>query len=359
MKAALFLEAGAPLSVEQITLLPMGPSDVRVRVMATALCHTDVAIRAGIQAYGAPIIMGHEACGVVEAVGDAVQGINVGDRVISSSAPSCGHCENCTSGHPNICVMSGQVRDVKRGRRANGDVATGLFGLGSFAEEMIVDQASVVPVRTDLPDAWLALIGCGVTTGLGAVLNRAQVPVGGAVAVIGCGAVGLAALQGARLAGASTIIGIDMRGSRRAQALELGATAVLDPASDDVVGRVVELTCGGVDLVVDAVGNPSTVKQAFALARRSGDIVIVGMPARDAHYDIEAWPFFLSEKRISSSLFGTADIRRDFPRFVRLAETGKLDLASLVTRTLALDEINEGLDALHHGDVVRAVVVQA
>jgi S-(hydroxymethyl)glutathione dehydrogenase/alcohol dehydrogenase len=358
VKAAVFLEAGAPLSLEDVELLPLGPRDVRVRVGATALCHTDVAIRAGHHSYGAPLIMGHEACGVVEAVGAAVSGIVPGDRVISSTAPSCGHCANCTGGHPNICVLSASVRDVPRARRADGTIAPGLFGLGSFAEAMIVDQASVVPVRTALPDSWLALIGCGVTTGLGAVLNRACVPVGGAVAVIGCGAVGLAAIQGARLAGAANIVGIDPRAARRQQALALGAANVFDPADGDVAARVIDAT-GGADTVIDAVGNPATVRQAFAMARRSGEIIIVGMPARDAHYDFEAWPFFLSEKRISSSLFGTADIRRDFPRYVRLAETGKLDLQSLVTATMTLDDVNDGLDALGRGDVVRAVIVQS
>ncbi len=357
MKAALFLEPGAPLSLEAVELLPLRANDVRVRITATSLCHTDVAIRSGEQTYGTPIVMGHEACGVVEAVGAAVQGIQVDDRVISSTAPSCGHCENCTGGRPHVCVLSGSVRSVPRARRTNGDIATGLFGLGTFADEMIVDQASVVPVRTALPDSWLALIGCGVTTGLSAVLNRVALPLGGAIAVIGCGTVGLAAIQGARIAGAATIIGIDPREARRDQARELGASAVFDSARGDVAEAVQEMTKGSVDAVIDAVGIPATVKQAFALTRRSGEIVIVGMPPRDGHYDLEAWPFFLSEKRISSALFGSANIRRDFPRFVRMAESGQLDLKSLVTRTIKLDDINAGLDALARGDVLRAVVL--
>lgn len=204
MRAALFIEAGAPLVVEEVELLPPGPRDVVVRVTASALCQTDVSVCAGKYDYGAPMVMGHEACGVVEAVGEAVTGVKVGDRVISSTAPACRTCENCRSGVPHMCVLAMAVRKPHRVRCEDGALATALYGLGSFAERMVVHEASVVPVRTRLPDTQLALIGCGVTTGLGAVLNRSNLRPGGSLVVIGCGAVGLAAIQGGRIAGAKT-----------------------------------------------------------------------------------------------------------------------------------------------------------
>ncbi|ODT89932.1 zinc-binding dehydrogenase [Phenylobacterium sp. SCN 70-31] len=357
MRAALFLEAGAPLSVQDVELLPPGPNDVVVRVTATALCQTDVSVRAGKYGYGAPLIMGHEACGVIEALGAAVTGLSVGDRVATSSAPACGACENCLGGRPHVCVLAQEVRKPVRARLPDGSLAMGLYGVGSFAERMTVNQASVVALRTRLPDAELALIGCGVTTGLGAVLNRTDLKPGGSLAVIGCGAVGLAAIQGARIAGAVTVIGIDPREARRADARAMGASLTLDPGPS-VVEAVLEATGGrGVDACIDGVGLPATVDQAYAMTRQAGSVVIVGLPPQGATFSFDAWPFFLSEKRISSSLFGSADIRRDFPRYARFAEEGRLNLGGLVSRTLTLDQVNEGLDALAAGDVVRAVIV--
>lgn len=358
MRAAIFLEAHAPLAIEEVELLPPGPQDVVVRVTATALCQTDVSVRAGKYDYGAPMVIGHEACGVVEAVGEAVTRLKPGDRVISSTAPCCGACVNCLAGRPNICVLGLEVRKPLRARRADGSLAAGLYGLGSFAEKMCVHQASLIAIRTALPDAHLALIGCGVTTGLGAVLNRADIRPGGSLAVIGCGAVGLAAIQGARIAGAEIVIGIDPRAARRADALRLGATAVIDPAAENVARRVREITDGrGADACIDGVGLPATAAQAFDLTRQAGTIIVVGLPPRGEIFQFDAWQFFLSEKRFSSSLFGSADIRRDFPKYVAFAEEGRLDLGGLVSRLLTLDEVNDGLDALAAGDVIRAVIV--
>lgn len=357
MRAAILFEGGAPLCIEDVEPLPPGPKDVVVRVTATALCQTDCSVRAGKFSYGYPIIMGHEACGVVEAVGTDVTKVKPGDRVVSSTAPACGVCANCLAGRPHRCELALEVRKPLRARLKDGREAMGLYGLGSFAERMTVNQASIVAVRTHLPDAHLALIGCGVTTGLGAVLNRAELKPGGTLAVIGCGAVGLSAIQGAKIAGAATIIGIDPRPARRDDARRMGATAVLDPLAGDVVAEVLALSEGkGVDAVIEGVGAAATTRQAYEMARLSGSIIIVGMPAPGSKLELDAWQFFLSEKRISSSLFGSADIHRDFPRYVGFAERGLLDLGGMVTRRLRLDEINAGLDALEAGEVVRAVI---
>lgn len=357
MRAALFLSPGVDLSLEEVERLPLGPTDVRVRVDATALCQTDVAVRRGDHDYGSRVIMGHEASGTVLMVGEHVRGLRPGDTVISSSAPSCGACVHCTGGRSHICVLSPQLRSAPRARRSDGSVATGLFGLGTFAEEMTVDQASLVAVDTAQPPESLALIGCGVTTGLSTVLNRTALAHGDALAVIGCGTVGLAAILGGVLKGAATIVGIDPNPARRDDALRRGATHVFDPAESGVAEAIVAATGGlGVDATIDAVGKPATVAQAQAITRRAGEIVIVGMPPGNQSFELAALPFFLSEQRLSSALFGSAAIRRDFPAFVRLAETGKLDLAGFVSRTLSLDEVNSGLDALARGEILRAVI---
>lgn len=356
MRAALFLEAGAPLVLEEIELLAPGAQDVRVRVTATALCQTDVSVREGKYDYGRPMIMGHEACGVVEAIGAEVEHVRVGDRVISTTAPACGKCENCK--RQLGCLMALAVRNTPRAVRKDGSRATALYGLGAFAEQMVVDQASVVSVDSKAPDSQLALIGCGVTTGLGAVLNRAAIQPGGSFAMIGCGGVGLAAIQGARMSGATTIIGIEPRAARREDALRLGATHVIDPTSDDVTARVRELTGGvGVDVCIDGVGMPATTMQAYDAVHRSGSVIIVGLPPQGAKLEFDAWQFFLSEKRISSSLFGSANNRRDLPLYARFADEGKIDLGGLVSKLIKLDDVNAGLDALAAGEVVRVVIV--
>ncbi|GAM98273.1 alcohol dehydrogenase [alpha proteobacterium U9-1i] len=358
MRAALFLRPNAPLEIEEVELLAPGPQDVLVRVTATALCQTDVSVRDGKYDYGRPMIMGHEACGVVEAIGAEVSHVKVGERVISTTAPTCGVCATCARGLSG-CLKALDVRTTKRARRADGSMAAALYGLGSFADKMVVDQASVVAVDSRAPDSHLALIGCGVTTGLGAVLNRLSLSAGSSMAVIGCGGVGLAAIQGARMCGATTIVGIDPRAARREDAMALGATAVIDPDSEDVVARVRELTEGlGVDACIDGVGSPTTTTQAYDAVRRSGSVIIVGLPAQGTRLEFDAWQFFLSEKRISSSLFGSAVNRRDLPLYARFADEGKVDLGGLVSKLIKLEDVNAGLDALAAGEVVRVVVVQ-
>ena len=358
VQAAILTEAGEALALESIIFHPLGPQDVRVKITATSLCQTDVAIRRGDHDYGAPIIMGHEASGIVQEVGVAVNRFAVGDTVISSSAPSCGSCLQCTAGRPHICALSSSVRTVPRASRADGSVATGLFGLGTFAQEMVVNQASLVSVDTNLPPESLSLIGCGVTTGLSAALNRAAIPVGGSVVVIGCGTVGLSAIIGAHIAGATTIIAVDPLPERRLDAQQRGATHVIDSKDPDLVGAINSLTAGhGVDVTIDAVSRPETVAQAQAVTRRAGEIIMIGMPPKEATFELAALPFFLSEHRLSSALFGSANIRRDFPAFVRLAEQGQLDLTGFVSRTLPLEQVNEGLDMLERGEVLRAVLL--
>ena len=223
---------------------------------------------------------------------------------------------------------------------------------------MVVDEASVVAVETDLPDEELALLGCGVTTGLGAALNTAGVLPGSSVAVIGCGGVGQSVIQGARIAGASTIIAIDPAAGRREASLGLGATHTVDPAAADPVEQVMALTRGrGADYSFEVVGQPELIVQAFNMARPEGTVVLVGMPALDATFTLPALAAVFSGKRLMGSVVGGSQILRDFPRFIQLAESGRLDLGSLVSKRIGLDEINDGLDTLTRAEGVRTVVV--
>lgn len=358
MKAALQIERGRPLNIEDVAPLPPGREDVVVRVAASALCRTDLSVREGHLQYGLPLIMGHEACGVVEWVGTDVEDLTPGDRVVAVSAPACGRCANCQSGRSHICVMANAVREIPRARLAGGAEATALYGVGSFAEQMTAHRASLVKVETTLPAAQLALLGCGLTTGMSAALRRAEISPGGSIAVMGCGAVGISALQGARVAGAAVRIGIDIDPRRRALAARFGATHVFDPAQGGVVEDVRRVTGGeGVGAAIDAVGFASTLQDCFAMTRRSGVVVLVGVPRPEERFSFEALPFFLSEKRLGSALFGSANVREDIPRYAALAESGEIELKDMVTHTIALDDINAGLDALAAGEGMRAVIV--
>jgi S-(hydroxymethyl)glutathione dehydrogenase / alcohol dehydrogenase len=358
MRVAVAHGLGQPLVVEDLATPEIGPNDVLVRLAASGICHTDLAAIEGMTPTPFPFVPGHEGCGVVEAVGSDVRRVRVGDRVLASVSPACGSCWWCVNSMSNMCDMGGTVRTTERWRLGDGRSAIALCGCGTFAEAMVVHEASVVPVETDLADAELALLGCGVTTGLGAALNTAGVVPGSSVAVIGCGGVGQSVIQGARIAGAALIIGIDPAASRRQASLGVGATHALDPAEVDPVEQVQALTHGrGVDYSFEVVGRSELMLQALDMARRGGTVTLVGMPPMDATLSLPAFRTVFSGKRLAGSVMGGAQVLRDFPRFIALAEAGKLDLGSLVSRRIRLDEINDGLDALHRAEGVRTVVL--
>jgi S-(hydroxymethyl)glutathione dehydrogenase/alcohol dehydrogenase len=258
----------------------------------------------------------------------------------------------------NLCEAGNVVKATLRWALPNGTSATALCGCGTFAEVMVVHEASVVPVATDLADEELALLGCGVTTGLGASLNTARVTPGSSVAVIGCGGVGQAVIQGARIAGAATIIATDPAAGRREASLAVGATHVIDPAEADPVEQVRALTGGrGVDYSFEVVGRVELIMQAYEMARRAGTVTLVGMPPMDETLALPAFRYVFSGKRIAGSVVGDSQILRDFPRFIKLAEAGKLDLGSLVSRRIKLDEINDGLDGMDRAEGIRTVIL--
>ncbi|HKY14826.1 MAG TPA: Zn-dependent alcohol dehydrogenase [Microthrixaceae bacterium] len=357
MRAAVAYEVGQPLVIEDLPTPEIGPRDVLVRIAASGICHTDLHVIEGKSRIALPVVPGHEGCGTVEAVGDAVRRVEVGDRVLAAVSPACGSCWWCLNGMSNHCerrAVTGAPRfDLPDGRRA-----AAVCGCGTFAEAMVVDEASVVTVHTDLPDEQLALLGCGVTTGLGAALITAGVTPGSSAAVIGCGGVGQSVIQGARIAGATTIIAVDLSIERRQAALELGATHAVDPAEGDPVAAVRELTDGrGVEFSFEVVGLPELMVQAFDMARPEGAVTLVGMPASDAVLTLPALSAVFSGKRLAGSVVGGAQILRDFPRFIKMAETGLLRLDALVSSRISLDQVNDGIERLHHAEGLRTLIV--
>ena len=357
MRAAVFTEMNGPLSVEDVTPIDPGPRDVVVRVKASGLCHSDLSVMNGSLPMPPPAILGHEGAGVVEHVGPEVSRVKVGDRVIGSFIPACGICWFCLNDQSNLCENTFTVMMNPRATRADGTVLPTMTGLGTFAEQMIVDEMSVVKVETDLPDDQLALIGCGVTTGVGAALNTARVKPGSFVVVIGCGGVGQAVIQGARIAGAARIVAVDTVALKRDTALKLGATDVIDPADGDLASQVMGLTSGrGTDYVFEVTGNTDLITAAFMATRAGGATIAVGVPRSDQSVSIPTFPLVIQEKRLLGCVYGSAQVRRDFPRLIGLIETGRLEVGDMVSRTITLDEINEGFRAMVAGEVIRSVI---
>ncbi|MWA03529.1 alcohol dehydrogenase catalytic domain-containing protein [Actinomadura sp. LD22] len=358
MKVAIAYEVGGPAVIEDLPVPKIGPRDVLVKVSASGICHTDLNVINGLSALPLPIALGHEGCGVVEEVGAEVRRVAPGDRVLASVSPACGSCRRCLNGMSNHCELNPGVKAAHRFELADGRWAAAVCGCGTFAEAMVVDEASVVRVETDLADEELALLGCGVTTGLGAALNTAAVTPGSSVAVIGCGGVGQSVIQGARIAGAAMIIAIDPVPGRREAAVAVGATHAVDPGEGDPVEQVRALTAGeGADYSFEVVGRPELMVQAFDMARVQGTVTLVGMPAVDAQLTLPAIQAVFSGKRLAGSVVGGAQILRDFPRFIRLAETGRLDLGAMVSQRIGLADVNAGIAMVTRGEGVRTVIV--
>ena len=356
MRAAIFT-GSSELSVEEVTPIAPGPADVVVRIGASGVCHSDVSASNGLLPIPPPCILGHEGAGVIEWAGAEVTRVKVGDHVIASFVPACGNCFFCLHGQTNLCAMSGDVMAAPRATRADGTTPNGFTGLGTFADQMTCNQASVVKIETELPDSQLALIGCGVTTGVGAALNTAQIVPGSTVAVIGCGGVGQAVLQGARIAGASRIFAIDPVELKRKTAEAFGATDLIDPSVGDATAQVMELTGGiGVDYAFEVIGLPETITQAYTMARRGGTAVVVGMPKWDSQVTLPGFQLFYDEKKLLGCVYGSAQVRSDFQRFVSLVETGRLDLGSMVSAEIGLDDVNDAFRAMQAGEVIRSVI---
>jgi S-(hydroxymethyl)glutathione dehydrogenase/alcohol dehydrogenase len=362
VRGAVFVGRDEDLVVEDLDIDPdPGPGEVFVRYGASGLCHSDLSMINGTLPVPAPMVLGHEGAGIIEAVGTEVLGLKRGDRVVGTFVPHCETCWHCLRGETELCEYGGGVWNLGTPKYTRPDGKMIGFGLATFSEAAVISQHSVVKVASDLPAEQLALIGCGVTTGAGAAINTAGVRPGSTVAVVGCGGVGQSAIQGARIAGASTIIAVDTVQSKLDVAATLGAThGVLAGADRDPVGEVKEITGGrGVDFALEVIGSAATLRQAYDMVRLHGAVIAVGVPSADATLDVPINDLILGEKQIRGSLYGSSQVALDMPRLIRYAETGQLDLGAMVSRTIDLAEINDGFRAMKDGEVIRSVIAYA
>lgn len=358
MRAAVMIQPGQPLEFRDLTARGLRSSQIRLRIDAAGVCHSDETIRRQGMGGLAPVILGHEGAGTVLEVGEAVNDLQPGDRVIGTFHPACGVCWNCVRGRTHHCDQMVPIALRAHWQDPDGARTWSMSGLGMFAEQAIVERMSVVAVETDLPAEQLALVGCGAMTGVGAVFNTARLEPGATVAVIGCGGVGQFTVQGARLAGASRIIAVDPVPDKRVAASVNGATDVVDPNDVDAVAAVRELTDGhGVDAAFEVVGSEATLLQAYAMCRDAGSVVAVGMAPVGTTITLDANQLFSSEKRILGSYYGSGQVRADFPRLVALADAGRLDLGGAISRRIGLDEVNDAFRAMAAGEVIRSVIV--
>jgi S-(hydroxymethyl)glutathione dehydrogenase/alcohol dehydrogenase len=357
MRAAVFTETGGALSIEELEPAPPGPRDVVVQLGASGVCHSDLSIKNGYVGIMPGTVLGHEGAGKVVEVGAEVTKVKPGDRIVASFIPACGTCWFCLHDQSHLCDNELGVMMAMRGSRPDGSQYMAMTGLGTFAEAMTCNESSIVKIDSDLPDEQLALIGCGVTTGVGAALNTAEVQPGTTVAVIGCGGVGQSVIQGARIAGASRIIAVDPVEMKRKTAEKLGATDFVDPGEGDPVAQVQQLTGGrGVDYAFEVIGLPETTLQAYNMIRKGGTAIMVGMTRADAQVTLPTFDLFFNEKTLKGSKYGSGQVRRDFQRFVDLIESGRLDTNTMVSRTIGLGDVNDAFTAMEKGEVIRSVI---
>jgi S-(hydroxymethyl)glutathione dehydrogenase/alcohol dehydrogenase len=358
MKAAVFREVNKPMEIEEVTVSKPGPREVLIRTKAAGICHSDMHFFNGSYPGKLPMVLGHESAGVVEQVGSDVHYVKPGDHVITCLSVFCGHCDHCLTGHLSLC----QEPEMSRGKEEeprishNDQPLTPFAQLGSFAEMMLVHEHALVKVREDMPMDRAALIGCGVTTGIGAVIHTASVEPGSTVAVIGCGGIGLSAINGAALAGASRIIAVDMVASKLELARKFGATDLVDASDGEAIENVRELTGGGVHYSFEAIGLKATAEQAFRMLRPGGTATVIGMIPPGQMVELHGVDF-LAEKKIQGSMMGSNRFRVDMPRFVDFYLQGKLHLDDMISNRIALSDINEGMAALETGEIARSVIM--
>ena len=358
MKAAVFRAVNEPMAIEEVAIDKPGPREVLVRTAAAGVCHSDMHFFNGTYPGQTPCVLGHESAGVVEEVGSAVRYVRPGDHVITCLSVFCGHCEYCLTGHMSLC----QEPEVRRGAEdaprlsKNGDRLTQFANLGSFAEKMLVHEHSVVKIRDDMPLDRAALIGCGVTTGVGAVIHTAAVEPGATVAVIGCGGVGLSCVNGAAIAGASRVIAVDTVASKLQLAGNFGATDMVNASDGDAVQQVRDLTGGGVHYSFEAIGLKATAEQAFRMLRPGGTATVIGMIPPGEMVRLHG-PDFLAEKKIQGSMMGSNRFRVDMPRFVDFYLQGRLHLDEMISKRIGLGDVTDALRALDTGEMARSVIV--
>jgi S-(hydroxymethyl)mycothiol dehydrogenase len=347
---------GAPVEIVEVVIPDPGPHDVVVRVQACGVCHTDLHYREGGITDDFPFLLGHEAAGVVETVGAAVTHVAEGDYVILNWRAVCGECRACRRGRPWYCFDSRNAS--KKMTLADGTELTPALGIGAFADKTLVHEGQCTKVDPAADPAVAGLLGCGVMAGIGAALHTGNVSIGDTVAVIGCGGVGDAAIAGARLAGAETIIAVDRDARKLRWATDFGATHTIDATTEDVIEKIQEYTDGwGADVVIEAVGRPETWKQAFYGRDLAGTVVLVGVPTPEMTVEMPLLDLFSRGGALKSSWYGDCLPERDFPTLIGLYRQGRLPLDRFVTERIGLDQVERAFAEMHTGDVLRSVVV--
>ena len=358
MRAAVFYEPHAPLQIEDIDVKKPGSREVLLRTSHAGLCHTDLHFMLGLNSHPVPAVLGHESSGIVEEVGRDVTHVRPGDHVVTCLSVFCGTCKYCTTGRPALCFNA----DVKYPPGVSerhtwnkpGRIHT-FMNLSSFAEQMLVHENAIVKIRNDMPLDRAALVGCAVMTGYGSVVNTARVQPGETVAVIGCGGVGMAAVNSAFIAGAERIIAIDMQPAKLEMARKLGATDAVNPREGDPVEKVRELTGGGVDHALECLGSKRTAEQSFQMLGFGGTATVVGLIPVGEKIELHGWEF-LRERRIQGSLMGSNRFRVDMPRIIELYMQGRMHLDEFVSQKIRLEDINEGFTAMREGRILRSLI---
>ena len=359
MKAAVLVETGKPLVIEDVHISKPGPHEVLIRTAACGLCHSDLHFIDGSYPHPLPAIPGHEAAGIVEAIGSEVRTVAVGDAVVSCLSAYCGHCEFCVSGRMSLCLGADTRRgtdEAPRITRPDGSPVGQMLNLSAFAEQMLIHEHACVRIDPDMPLDRAAVIGCAVTTGAGTIFNACKLTPGETVAVVGCGGVGLATINAAKIAGAGRIIAADPIKEKRDLAIKLGATDVIDASADDAAAQILELTKGGVDHAIEAVGRPASGDLAVGSLKRGGTATILGMMPLDHKVGLSAMDL-LSGKKLQGVLMGSNRFPVDIPRLVDFYLRGLLDLDSIVAETIPLEQINDGFEKMKKGDAARSVIV--
>ena len=366
IKAAVLYEMGVdrpyaktqPVKIEEVDLAPPGPGEVLVKVAVAGVCHSDLSVVNGNRPRPTPMVLGHEASGVVEEVGAGVTRLSPGDHVVFVFMPSCGACDMCKGGRPSLCAKgfvtnaAGTLLNGEKRLSKDGVPYFHQVGVSCFAEYAVADQSSLVKVDGKLPLVDAALFSCAVITGVGAVMNTAAMPKGARAAVVGLGGVGLAALMGAKAAGAATIAGFDLLPGKRAKALELGADEAFDPSAEGVIEQA-----GGYDYVFECVGSVQAMEFAYAITRMGGTTVTSGLSHPDKKFSIQHVNLVAQEKTIKGSYLGSCVVERDIPHYIELFRSGELPVDKLISRRIGLEDLNEAFDRLADGSEVRQVIV--
>ncbi|MFT5695400.1 MAG: S-(hydroxymethyl)glutathione dehydrogenase/alcohol dehydrogenase [Myxococcota bacterium] len=359
MKAAVMRANNAPLEIEDVEIDDPSAGEVLVKTAASGICHSDLHVIEGGLPMPPPCVLGHEPAGIVEKVGAGVTDFKEGDHVIGCITSWCGVCKFCTGGRPYLCPTqyAGRAPEAAPRLSRGGDPIMQFANLSSFAEKMLCPERSLVKIRDDMPLDRASLIGCGVTTGLGAALNTVNIPAGASVVIIGCGGVGLAALQGARITGAGKIIAVDSQAWKFDLATKLGATDCIDATAGDAVAAVHDLTGGGADFVFECIGLVPTVQQAVAMTGRGGTTVLVGVVPVTEMVPISAADLTLQEKNITGSYMGSNRFRFDMPKYIEFYLDGRLHLDEMISSRIPLEEINDAFDLMRKGEAARQVIM--